>query len=79
MPDAISNTSLLLYLYRIGAINWLPGLFGEVWTPDAVKSELLAGRDRGYNVPDPADYAWLKTVNCQCQTRLVDTSRWGFI
>jgi hypothetical protein len=27
MPDAISNTSPLLYLHRIGAINWLPRLF----------------------------------------------------
>lgn len=30
MPDAISNTSLLVYLYRIQAIEWLPELFGNV-------------------------------------------------
>ena len=27
MPEAISNTSPLLYLYRIEALNWLPELF----------------------------------------------------
>ena len=31
MPDAICNTSPLLYLYRIGALDWLPKLFNEVW------------------------------------------------
>ena len=60
---AISNTSPLLYLYRIGGINWLPKLFDEVWTPEAVKNELLAGRTKGYDVPDPADFNWLHIVN----------------
>jgi predicted nucleic acid-binding protein len=63
MPKAISNTSPLLYLYRIEAIDWLPKLFEEVWTPEAVKNELLAGRNKGYDVPDPADCTWLKIVN----------------
>jgi hypothetical protein len=63
MPDAISNTSPLLYLYRIGAIDWLPKLLDEVWTPEAVKNELLAGRSKGYDVPNPADYAWLNIVD----------------
>ena len=30
MPDVICNTSPLLYLYRIGALDWLPKLFNEV-------------------------------------------------
>ncbi|HRA68020.1 MAG TPA: DUF3368 domain-containing protein, partial [Caldilinea sp.] len=59
----ISNTSPLLYLYRIGAIDWLPKLFTEVWTPDAVKNELLAGQSRGYDVPSPAEFKWLRIVN----------------
>ena len=33
MPDTISNTSPLLYLYRIEALMWLDALFGEVWIP----------------------------------------------
>ena len=63
MPDAISNTSPLLYLYRIGAIDWLPKLFDEIWTPEAGRNELLAGRMKGYDVPNPDDYSWLKIVN----------------
>jgi len=40
MPNAISNTSPLLYLYRIGAIEWLSQLFKEFWIPAAVFDEL---------------------------------------
>lgn len=63
MTKVISNTSPLLYLYRIGAIGWLPKLFDEIWTPDAVKGELLAGRSKGYDVPNPADFTWLRVIN----------------
>jgi len=63
MLKAISNTSPLLYLYRIGVIDWLPNLFDEVWTPEAVKNELMAGRSKGYDVPDPTDYPWLHVVD----------------
>ena len=63
MLKAISNTSPLLYLYRIEAINWLPELFDEVWIPEAVKNELLAGRSKGYDVPNPEEYPWLSVVD----------------
>jgi hypothetical protein len=36
MLQAISNTSPLLYLYRIAVIDRLPKLFDEVWTLEAV-------------------------------------------
>lgn len=65
MPKAVSNTSPLLYLYRIGGLEWLTKLFDEVWTPAAVKNELLAGRSKGYDVPDPDDYSWLSVVDPQ--------------
>jgi len=63
MLKAVSNISPLLYLYRIGGIEWLPRLFDEVWTPEAVKNELHAGRNKGYDVPNPDDYSWLNVVN----------------
>jgi predicted nucleic acid-binding protein len=53
---AIGNTSPLLYLYRIGAIDFLPKLFDQVWTPQAVINELSLGKALGYDVPDPIDY-----------------------
>lgn len=40
MLKAVSDTSPMLYLYRIGGIEWLPQLFSEVWIPEAVKNEL---------------------------------------
>ena len=63
MSEFISNTSPLLYLYRIDALNWLPILCNEVQVPQAVVQELSEGRQRGYDVPDPQDYEWLKIVD----------------
>ncbi len=68
MLNAISNTSPLLYLYRIEGIEWLPELFGEIWVPEAVKAELLDGQNKGYDVPDPTKFSWLKTVNPKAQS-----------
>ncbi len=65
MLNAISNTSPFLYLYRINAIDWLPQLFDEVWIPTAVANELLEGQRRGYDVPNPTTYAWLRLVDPQ--------------
>jgi len=66
MPEAISNTSPLLYLHRIGGLEWLPALFGRVWIADAVAEELQVGRSRGYGVPEPADYSWLQLIHPRC-------------
>ncbi|MEW6125639.1 MAG: DUF3368 domain-containing protein [Acidobacteriota bacterium] len=63
MPEAITNTSPLLYLYRIGAVNWLPQLFNEIWCPNAALNELLEGQQRGHDVPSPNDYTWLQIVD----------------
>ena len=41
MPGAITNTSPLLYLGRIGGLDWLREIFGTVWVPSAV----IAGLD----------------------------------
>jgi hypothetical protein len=63
MLKVVSNTSPLLYLYRINGIDWLPTLFDEIWTPEAVKNELRAGGSKGYDVPNPDNYSWLNIVN----------------
>ena len=62
MPDAISNTSPLLSLYQIEALTWLSVLFGEVWVPQAVRDELTEGQLRGYDVPDPDHFRWLRRM-----------------
>lgn len=52
MQKAISNTSPLVYMYRIDALYMLPQIFEEIWTPEAVTKELIAGQNKGYNVPN---------------------------
>jgi predicted nucleic acid-binding protein len=63
MPNAISNTSPLIYLYRIGVVEWLPRLFQECWIPSAVFDELKKGRRKGFDVPKLSDYMWVKRVD----------------
>jgi predicted nucleic acid-binding protein len=65
MAEAISNTSPLLYLYRIGAMDWLAELFQDVWAPGAVALELKEGRRKGHDVPTLSSYDWLKIVDPQ--------------
>jgi uncharacterized protein len=61
--NAVSNTSPLLYLYRIGGLDWLSKLFDSVWLPASVAEEFKEGKRRGYDVPNPDDYDWLEIVN----------------
>lgn len=49
MAEIVSNTSPLLYLYRIQVLDWLPVLGGEVWLEntgmwmsDAIRNRVLA-------------------------------------
>ena len=62
MPEAITNTSPMLYLYRIGVLDWLPQLCDDIWMPRSVADELQNGRRKGYDVPIPSAYAWLQVV-----------------
>ena len=62
MNEAISNTSPLVYLHRIDALDWLPRLFTSIWTPLEVVAELREGLARGFNVPDPSRLDWLDIV-----------------
>jgi predicted nucleic acid-binding protein len=59
---AISNTSPLLYLHRIGGLPWLRELFAEIWIPQAVVDELVEGARRGHDVPRTADLEWIDVV-----------------
>ena len=62
MGKAISNTSPLLYLHRIGALGWVQVLFSEIWIPQAVVEELREGARRGHDVPQPEHLEWLAVV-----------------
>lgn len=62
MAEAISNTSPLLYLYRVGVMGWPTKLFQSVWVPGSVVLELAEGRRQGHDVPAPSSYGWLEVV-----------------
>lgn len=62
MPEAISNTSPLLYLHQIGVLHLLPELFDKIWVPGAVVHELNEGSRKGCNVPDLKIYGWAQFV-----------------
>ncbi len=40
----ISDASPLIGLSRVDGLGWLPRLFGTVWIPGQVESEILSGR-----------------------------------
>jgi len=65
MPKAITNTSPLLYLYRIGKISVFPQIFEEVLVAPAVVAEFAEGRAKGYHVPTPQSYGWLQVMSPQ--------------
>jgi predicted nucleic acid-binding protein len=66
MVEAICNTSPLLYLHRIGGLPWLSVLFRFVITPIQVVNELAEGRRRGFDVPNPAEFAWIRVEDPRC-------------
>lgn len=62
MPEAISNTSPLVYLHRIEALPWLPQIFSSIWIPQQVFDELNEGRILGYDVPNLRHLPWATIV-----------------
>jgi predicted nucleic acid-binding protein len=65
MPEAITNTSPMLYLYRIGVLEWLPHRCDDIWVPQAVVDELHDSQSKGYDVPSAGAYDWLQIVEPQ--------------
>ena len=59
MPETVSNTSPIQYLYQAGLLELLPTLYGQVIIPAAVAQELAAGRTSGVSLPDPSQLAWI--------------------
>jgi hypothetical protein len=55
MSKGVCSVSPVIYLYRIGILDWLPKMFDEVYMPSIVLDDLLEGRFIGYDVPSPFD------------------------
>ena len=61
MPDVISNSSPMQYLYQAGMLNILPALFGQICVPEAVVAEQEEGRRRSVSLPTLEELSWLHT------------------
>src|SRR5687768_14283559 len=60
-----TNTSPMLYLYRMRVLEWLSQLCVDIWIPQVVVDELQEGQRKGYEVPIPGAYDWLQGVEPQ--------------
>ncbi len=56
----ISNTSPIFYLHRIGLLELLRKLYGEIIIPNAVLEELEEGKKAGEDIPAVQEYKWIK-------------------
>ena len=59
MPEVITDTSPIQYLYQINQLNLLPTLYKQVKMPQAVADELAQGRAQGISLPDPNSLSWM--------------------
>jgi predicted nucleic acid-binding protein len=56
----ISNTPPIFYLHRLGLLDLLEKLYGEIIIPNAVLEELEEGKKSGEDVPDVRIISWIK-------------------
>jgi len=59
MPEVISDTSPLQYLYQVDLLDILATLYGHIIIPQAVAAELGQGRSLGIGLPDPSVLPWI--------------------
>ena len=59
----VCDTTVLLYLGRIGQIDLLPSLFTPVYIPDPVMLELDMGRFLRRDTVNPRDFAWTTHIS----------------
>ena len=62
MPDraVLCDASPLIYLHRIGQLDVLRRLYGEIVVPAAVAEELQHGLELGFNCPRLATLPWVR-------------------
>ena len=59
MPEVITDTSPIQYLYQTNLLDLLPTLYGQITMPQAVADELAQGQSQNIPLPDPASLSWL--------------------
>jgi hypothetical protein len=62
-PPVVCDTSVLLYLGRIGQFDLLPAIFASICVPESVVLELDMGRLLRRDTVDPRSLAWATIVS----------------
>jgi predicted nucleic acid-binding protein len=63
MPEMIIvNTSPIFYLHRLGLLEMLNKLYGDITIPEAVRNELEKGHVQGEDVPQLENYPWIQII-----------------
>jgi len=77
VPEVISNSSPLQYLYQTGLLDLMPALFRSVCVPEAVAAELEEGRRRSVPLPTFEECSWLQMMAVRDRTLLPLVTRLG--
>lgn len=59
MPEVITDTSPIQYLYQLAQLELLPKLYGQIRVPQIVADELAQGRAQGIALLAPTTLAWI--------------------
>ncbi|MEQ8957799.1 MAG: hypothetical protein RLP02_07755 [Coleofasciculus sp. C2-GNP5-27] len=59
MPEVITDTSPIQYLYQTNLLNLLPSLYNQIIMPQGVAEELAQGRSLGVALPEPGLLSWI--------------------
>ena len=59
MPNVISDTSPIQYLYQLNLLELLPTLYDEIIIPQAVELELDTGKSLGISLPNIDSLPWI--------------------
>jgi predicted nucleic acid-binding protein len=77
MPEVITDTSPIQYLYQIAQLALLPTLYGQIRMPQAVADELAQGLAQGISLPDPTSLPWLALCQVPSSTLIPDLPNLG--
>ena len=74
MPEVISDTSPVQYLYQTNLLDLLPALYQRIFIPQAVFDELKVGRAHNINLPDISTLSWTEVRQVTISSQLVFAS-----
>jgi len=63
VPEIISDTSPLQYLFQTNLLDLLRALYSQITVPEAVVHEIAAGHAVGISLPDLTKISWVR-VRC---------------